>query len=124
MNTDKVQFKAEFSERLVAFSVSILHFADILRKNRTLVPVADQLVRSATSIGANVHEARGAGSKKDYLHFFRIAVKSGHETVFWLTVVKRYDSTSKDVEVLRDECEQIVKVLTSGILTMEGKKKS
>jgi four helix bundle protein len=121
-NEEKEKFKKEFRERLISFSVSILHFADRIKKNRTLWPVADQLVRSATSIGANVIEAKGASSLRDYLKFFEIALKSAHETVYWLMVIKQYDKTEKDTDILLKESEELSKILMSGILTMKGKK--
>ena len=69
------KWKKEFSARLIQFSVDVLHFADTLRKNPTMWPVSDQVVRSSTSVGANINEAQGAGSKKDFAYFFQIALK-------------------------------------------------
>lgn len=119
MNDEKKKFKEAFAERLMVLSVDILHFADGLKKNRTFWPVADQVVRSATSVGANVHEAKGASSKRDYIHYFQIATKSAHETKFWLQVARRYDNLYEvDAKRLFDEVDQITKILTSSILTM------
>jgi four helix bundle protein len=111
-----VEWKREYFSRLVAFSVAILRFSDILRTNRTQAPVADQLIRSATSIGANVHEAQGAGSKKDFAHFLQIALKSGRETIYWLSVLEAYKGqSSTKIKFLQTKCEEIVSILYASL---------
>ena len=120
--TDKEKFKEQFRKRLITFSVSVLHYADKIKKKPTLWPVADQIVRSATSIGANVMEARGASSKRDYIKFFEYALKSAHETQYWFDVIKKYDTTHKETQILLDETIEITKIIQSGVLTMKGKK--
>jgi four helix bundle protein len=110
------EWKKAYFLRLVNFSVDILRFADGLRTNRTLIPVADQLVRSATSIGANVHEAQGAGSTKDFSHYLQIALKSGRETIYWLEVLKAYKGIpSQKLQVLLEESTELVSILYSSI---------
>ena len=109
--------------RLITFSVQVLHFADELRKNRVLWPVADQLVRSATSVGANVTEAQGSASKKDFANFFHIALKSAKETQYWLLVIAHYEKRqSPKANELLEEIKEISRVLTSSLLTMKGQK--
>ena len=116
-------WKDGYLSRLINFSVEILHFADTLRLNRTLVPVADQLIRSATSVGANVHEAQGAGSKKDFAHFLQIALKSGRETIYWLTVLEAYKGQpSEKIASLKTECSEIVSILYSSVKTVRQEK--
>jgi four helix bundle protein len=120
---EKEDFKKEFSIRLIKFSVSVLKFADFLRKQRTLNSVADQLIRSATSVGANVTEARGASSKRDYIKYFEIALKSGYETQYWFTVIEFYDrDLTERAKQLKEESVQITKILSSSVLTLKGKR--
>jgi four helix bundle protein len=79
------------------------------------------LLRSATSIGANVIEAQGAPSKKDYAHFFTHALKSANETKFWLKLLM--DSGKADKEAtnkLLKETTEIAKILAASIITMKG----
>ena len=78
MQNEREKFKENFINRLVKFSVEIIKFSQEIRKERILWPIADQLVRSATSIGANVVEAKASSSKKDYLNYFQIALKSAN----------------------------------------------
>jgi len=81
---EKEKFKKDFILRLIRFSIKILKFGEKMRKEKIFWPIIDQLVRSSTSIGANVVEAKSSSSKRDYLHFFEIALKSANETKYWL----------------------------------------
>lgn len=123
MQNDKEKFKKEFIGRLIKFSVSILGFAEKLRKDRNLWPVADQLIRSATSIGANVVEAKSASSKRDYLKFFEIALKSANETKFWLMTIREYSNELKEESDSHlEESIEIAKVIAVSVLTLKGKR--
>jgi four helix bundle protein len=82
MKNDKSNFKNEFNKRLIHFSLEIIKLCQEIRKDRNLWSISDQLIRSATSIGANVIEARALSSKLDYLKFFQIALKSTNETKY------------------------------------------
>ena len=115
--------KEEFIKRLIRFSIQILRFAEKMRKERILWPIIDQLIRSATSIGANVVEAKSSSSKKDYIHYFEIALKSANETKYWLIIVKEaIPSLKQETERLLKEVAELANILASGILTMKGKR--
>jgi four helix bundle protein len=117
------KFKEEFLKRLIRFSVQIVKFAEKLRKERILWSVVDQLVRSSTSIGANVIEAKSASSKRDYIHYFEIALKSANETKYWLTVIKEtMPDFKEETNKLLREASEISNIIASGILTMKGRK--
>ena len=115
--------KEEFIRRLIRFSIQILKFAEKMRKERILWSIIDQLIRSATSIGANVVEAKSSSSKKDYIHYFEIALKSANETKYWLIIVKEaMPSLKEESERLLKEVAELANILASGILTMKGKR--
>ena len=123
IKSDNESWKQGYFLRLVNFSVLILKFADAIRTNRTLAPVADQLIRSATSIGANVHEAQGAGSKKDFAHFLQIALKSARETIYWLEVLQAYKGKPSDkITVLLNECKEITSIIYGSLRTLKNQK--
>ncbi len=123
MQNDKAKFKENFVKRLIKFSVNIINFADKLKSYRTLSPVINQLIRSATSIGANVVEAKSSSSKRDYLHFFEIALKSANETKYWLILIKECASELNiEIESLYQENDELAKIIASSILTLKGKK--
>jgi four helix bundle protein len=77
--------------------------------------VAEQLVKSGTSIGANVEEADGAESKRDFIHKMSIARKEARETRYWLRIV-RATGLSKDAQeigYLLQESDELVRILSA-----------
>ncbi len=73
------------------FSLAIVKFAEILEANRKYA-VANQLIRSGTSIGANVREAQNAESKADFIHKLKVAAKEADETEYWLEICHQTES--------------------------------
>jgi len=85
--------------------------------------ITDQLLRSSTSIGANIIEAKSSSSKKDFIKFYEIALKSANETKYWLGLLR--DSTDVDkskVNQLLKEIEEMSKMLGSSLLTFKNKR--
>ncbi|MGD1118014.1 MAG: four helix bundle protein [Dehalococcoidales bacterium] len=80
--------KREFTARCYRFSISVINLIKILPEKRAYWTVSDQLVRSATSIGANIIEGKSASSKKDFIRFYEIALKSANETKYWLGLMR------------------------------------
>ncbi len=77
-----------------------------------------QVLRSGTSIGANVEEAQSGQSKKDFIAKMYIAKKEARETHYWLTLIGEAEILpSKRLAEIIDECDQVNKMLTSIILT-------
>ncbi|MEK7664121.1 MAG: four helix bundle protein [Patescibacteria group bacterium] len=123
MQNENAKFKVEFHKRLIGFSLEIIKLCTEIRKDRNLWPIADQLIRSATSIGANVTEAKASSSKLDYLKFFQYALKSSNETEYWLMLVKESCShLSNKIDQLLQECREIGKIIGAGVITMKGKR--
>ena len=123
LKMEKNNFKSEFNKRLIKFSLQVIKFCEQIRKDRNLWPIADQLLRSATSIGANVIEAKASISKLDYLRFFQIALKSANETNYWLILISESNINLKEkANYLIREVEEIAKIIGAGILTMKGKR--
>lgn len=123
MQNDSIKFKNEFNKRLINFSLEIIKLCNEIRKDRNLWSVADQLIRSATSIGANVIEAKASSSKLDYLKFFQIALKSANETQYWLILTRESSYSLRDrSEKSLKECIEISKIIGAGVITMKGKR--
>lgn len=76
-----------------------------------------QLLRSATSIGANVVEAEAAQSKADFIAKMCIAPKEARETKYWLELLQQSDITKISVEEYLNEIEELLKILTSIVKT-------
>jgi four helix bundle protein len=77
--------------KTINFSLSIITFCEDLENEKKYV-IAKQLLRSGTSIGANIHEAQNAESKADFIHKVKIAAKELEETNYWLILCKKSDS--------------------------------
>ena len=91
------------------FSLKIITYSDLLNENRKLV-LANQLLRSGTSIGANVREAQNAESKADFIHKLKIAAKEANETEYWLHLCNQAPGYPEPVGLL-GEITSINKVL-------------
>jgi len=85
-------------EKTIRFSLAIIDFCETLRKQKKDV-ISRQLLKSATSIGADVHEAQNCESKADFVHKMKIAAKEAEETKYWLTLCKRSDKYPFDEDL-------------------------
>lgn len=81
--------KYDLEERCCKFSEEIIVFLQKLPKDRLLEPLAIQLIRSATSIGANYMEANQASSKKDFRNKITICKKEANESKYWLRMIAK-----------------------------------
>lgn len=123
MQNEKEEFKKNFIRRLIRLSVDTTKFCDLHQDKRSLWTILDQLIKSTTSIGANVVEAKSSSSKRDYIKYFEIALKSANETKYWLLVMKELFS-DQDVEIneFLQEADEVSKIIGSSVLTLKGKK--
>ena len=107
--------------RAKAFSVEIIELCEVLFKRKKATPIINQLLRSGTSIGANIHEANYAASRADFINKFQIALKECCETGYWLEVF--HDATIIDdaeFEKFYTNCSKIRKMLTTSITTAKN----
>jgi four helix bundle protein len=87
--------------------------------------IADQVFRSGTSIGANLSEAVRAESEQDFVHKYGIALKEAEETLYWLELSQRVELIDARLyESLRYDCEELIKLATSIILSVLRKIKN
>lgn len=97
------------------FAVEIVEFCDLLYENKKYV-IAQQLLKSGTSIGANIREAQNAESKADFIHKMKIAAKEADETDYWLGLCHESKDYPKTNDLL-PKIESINKVLSKIIST-------
>lgn len=110
-------FKQQFKKRCFDFSVSVLKLSEPLRNNRINWILIDQLIRAATSIGANIVEGGNSTSKREFINYFQIALKSASETLYWLALLKELNSEQKQmIESIMQECTEIKKMISTIIL--------
>jgi four helix bundle protein len=100
------------------FALSIIDYPEILEANRKFV-LANQLLKSGTSIGANVWEAQHAESRADFIHKLKIAAKEAEETAYWLQLWK-HSKNYEDPGLLLPHLAELQKLL-SGILSSAKK---
>jgi len=93
-----------------------------LKSEKQEYELSRQLLRSATSVGANVEEAIGAQSQKDFIHKLSIAYKEARETQYWIRLLS--DSgiiTSQESTSLLSDCDELMKIIGSILKTMKSK---
>jgi len=117
----------QIQDRALEFGVGILKFSDKLPKTVGGAVLFKQLIRSGTSIGANMEEADGASSKADFINKVTIARKEARETVYWLQLIKKAELVHhKDnlvqLDDLINEAGEIKKVLSAIINKAREKK--
>ena len=100
------------------FAVKVIKMCDGIKGHYSLV---NQLERSSTSIGANIHEANYAHSKADFVAKFQIALKECYETDYWLGLFKdTHMITTTEYNSLYGQCSKIRKLLISSITTAKS----
>lgn len=100
------------------FAVDIIRLCSTMKSNGKAGAIVNQLLRSGTSIGANIHEANYASSKADFINKFQIALKECYETDYWLDVF--YEAAiipKEDFNRLYSQCSKIRKLLIASITT-------
>ncbi len=91
-------------------ALDIVALSEVLEENRKHV-IARQVLKSGTSIGANVREAQNAESKADFIHKMKIALKEADETQYWLDIIQQ-SKGYPDVTTIKEKVISIDKVLT------------
>lgn len=111
-------------DRTIGFSIRIINLYRELERDRVGSIIGKQLLRCATSIGANIHEAQGGQSKSDFISKVSIAYKESRETLYWLKLIEESKVISPNRLVdIKDEASQITKILSSIILTSKQNSK-
>jgi four helix bundle protein len=117
------KLKANLKDRAYQYSIKIIEFIDIIPKDTCIEIIVKQLLRSATSIGANMVEAKGSSSKKDFTNFFGHALKSANESLYWLGLIRDAKKINNaQLEYLLNETQELANILGSSILTLKGRK--
>ena len=105
-------------DKTMNFAVRIVNLYKFMVSEKNEYTLSKQLLRSGTSIGANVHEAHNAQSKKDFHAKMYIAFKEASESEYWITLLMRTDFLSQEqAESILNDCIEIKKILTSIIKT-------
>ena len=102
-------------EKSLGFGVQIVKFCELLEEKRKYV-VAKQLLRSGTSIGANVFEAQHPESNADFIHKMKLAIKEASETLYWLCICERSENYPVNSS-LKTLVEEMIRIISKIILS-------
>ena len=101
------------------FALDIIKYSEALQEEKKFV-IANQLLKSGTSIGANIREAQNAESKADFIHKFKIAAKEIEETIYWLELCK-FSNNYPKVDDLIEQVNNISRIVNKIIITSKQK---
>ena len=120
------KFKIDIKQRAFLYALDLIKFMDQLNKHDLSVQViARQLLRSGTSIGANIIEAQASSSRKEFANFLNYSLKSANESKFWLALLRDSGKArTESVNSLLTETKELANILATSILTLKGKRKS
>lgn len=109
----------ELNNRLLDFAVRVISLVQGLPKSAVGLHIGNQLMRSATSSGANYEEACGSESRRDFAHKMGIVLKELKESRYWLQLARKVPliEPSSRVDVLLDEVEQLIAIFGKSIST-------
>ncbi len=108
----------------MAFAVRVVNLVKWLREERKEFSLADQILRSGTSIGANLAEAHFAASRRDFLAKCRISLKECAETLFWLELLEKANFlTREQASSLSADCHELRRLLSATCTTLEQKER-
>lgn len=114
MYNGRVSSPLNIDKRTYSFSLRIVRLVLYLRKQKPLFSLFDQVLRSGTSIGANVEEAQNAGTKKEFIHCMTISLKEARETQYWLRLLLDAELVTEiQVDELLRENLELIRILTT-----------
>ncbi|HLD01476.1 MAG TPA: four helix bundle protein [Patescibacteria group bacterium] len=122
MQNHNLKFKSDLKVRSYQFSLKLISFIDTLPNQRSCWIIADQLLRSGMSIGANLVEATSSSSRLEFKKFHEIALKSANETKYWLGLLRDSKKADKEtVNSLLQEVTELANMIAAGVLRLKGK---
>jgi len=116
--------RRDLDERLLTYGARVIKLVESLPRTLAGRRIGDQLLRSATSAGANYEEARGAESRSDFVHKMQVALKELRESHYWLRLLMKAEILPVDrLADLLDEATQLRAILSKSVATTKGKAK-
>ena len=109
-------------EKSMDFATQIVLFYEEFSKSKKDTTIAKQLLRSATSVGANINEAIYGNSKADFISKLHISLKETGESIYWLTLLKRTKLIAYDFDNLISLAEEIKRMLIASLNTAKENK--
>ena len=112
---------SEIRERVFRFACAIVALHDVLvSRGGSARDMSRQLMRAATSVGANLEEADAGQSRPDFISKCNISLKEARESLYWLRLLRATNKLDERAEPLIHECDRIVAVLTTIVKNTKG----
>jgi len=114
----------DIKHRAYYFSVAVIEFVKEQNYRQVFSSLFDQLVRSSTSVGANLVEGIAGSSKNDFIKFYTISLKSANETKYWLCLIKDtvVENKKEELNKLINEADELSKIIASIIIKTKDNK--
>lgn len=104
-----------------SFALKVVTACMDMKKEHKEFDMTRQLLRSGTAVGALIREAEYGQSRADFVHKLSISLKEANETSYWISLLKDSGLMNLDTyDILKDECTQLIKLLTSSIKTAKS----
>ncbi|MBO8131555.1 MAG: four helix bundle protein [Candidatus Marinimicrobia bacterium] len=121
MQIEKCKNRSDLSERLLEFAASSIKLTVRLKRTAVGRYIANQLMRAASSSGANYEEACGAESRADFIDKMQLVLKELRESLYWLKLVERSDLISgNELQPLLAESNELIKIVAKSVITAKG----
>lgn len=109
-----IKYEKDIYERTYLFSLSVVKFVRKLSKTIEADTIRKQVIRSSTSIAANMQEADGSRTRQEFRHAVSVSKKEAKETKLWLRIIgDLYPNLAEDIRPLLEENEEIIKILAT-----------
>lgn len=117
--------KSIIQDEAFGYALNGIKYYKILSNDKKEFVISKQLLRSSTSVGANIREAQNAQSNRDFIHKLHIAQKECDETLYWLELLIKssYLENDQNLQSFYQQGESLLKMLKSAILTTKQKYK-
>lgn len=122
MKYKDTQKPEEIRQRCFTFAVDVINMCRNLSKDETNKILIRQVIRSSTSIAANLEEARGSKTRAEFINCTNISKKEARETYYWLRLIREINNIQikNDTESLLRESDEIVRILTASVKKLQN----
>ena len=122
--SETIKYKYDIKEKSIEFSIYLIKYLNKIEKQRTTLPIVDQLIRSGTSVGANIHEAQTSQSNKEMMRYYRIALKSTNESHYWFLLLDSILENDPEKSNLKSELNNLRNILGKTLIRLKEKENS
>ena len=124
MESPSLKATVDLRGRSFRYSLNVIKFTDTLPRDTATQIITRQLLRSATSIGANIVEAQAASSRRDFTNLLNHSLKSANESIYWLSLLKESEKVyGSNIGTILNETKELARILGASVVTLRRKNK-